>query len=130
MDKQTVFKEDETVASKENVTRNGKTSSGLDENLAGLFCYLLGFITGIIFLLIEKDNRFVRFHALQSIFTFGAIFVISMVINVIPLLGLLISILMMPLSLILWIVLMLKAYQGKWFKLPIVGELAEKQLKQ
>lgn len=129
MEKQTVFREEETVDSKENETKKGKTSNGLDENLAGLLCYLFGFITGIIFLLIEKDNRFVRFHALQSIFTFAALFVVSMVINVIPLLGLLVSILLMPVSLILWIVLMVKAYQGKWFKLPVIGDLAEKQLK-
>ncbi len=129
MEKQTVFREEETVDSNENETKRGKTSNGLDENLAGLLCYLFGFITGIIFLLIEKDNRFVRFHALQSIFTFAALFVVSMVINVIPLLGLLFSILLMPVSLILWIVLMVKAYQGKWFKLPIIGDLVEKQLK-
>ncbi|HIW34070.1 MAG TPA: DUF4870 domain-containing protein [Candidatus Paenibacillus intestinavium] len=107
----------------------GKTASGLDENLAGLLCYLFAFVTGIIFLLIEKENRFIRFHALQSIFTFAAIFVVSIVLNVIPLLGLIVSILLAPLSLILWIVLMVKAYQGKWFKLPLVGDLAEKQLK-
>lgn len=129
MEKQTVFKEEETENSKVNETKKGKTSSGLDENLVGLLCYLFGFITGIIFLLIEKDNRFVRFHALQSIFTFAAIFVVSIVINVIPLLGLLISILLMPLSLVLWVVLMVQAYQGKWFKLPLIGELVEKQLK-
>lgn len=129
MENQTVFKEEETVAAKENETKRGKTRSGLDENLAGLICYLFGFISGIIFMLIEKDNRFVRFHALQSIFTFAAIFVVSMVINVIPLLGLIVSILMMPLSLVLWIVLMVKAYQGKWFKLPFIGDLVEKQLK-
>lgn len=129
MEKQTVFKEEEAVNVKTNKGKKGKTSSGLDENFAGLLCYLFGFITGIIFLLVEKDNRFVRFHALQSIFTFAALFVVNMVINVIPLLGLLISILLVPISLILWIVLMVKAYQGKWFKLPIIGELAEKQLK-
>ena len=44
-----------------------KTSTGLDENVAGLLCYILGWITGIVFLVIEPDNKFVRFHALQSI---------------------------------------------------------------
>lgn len=129
MEKQTVFKEEETVTSKGNEPQKAKTSSGLEEHIAGMLCYLFGFITGIIFLLIEKDNRFVRFHALQSIFTFAAIVVFSMVINVIPLLGLLISILMAPISMVLWIILMVKAYQGKWFKLPIIGEIVEKQLK-
>lgn len=121
MKKQNVFMDEEQPL--------GKTASGLDAPLAGLLCYLLGFVSGIIFLLIEKENRYVRFHALQSIFTFGALFIVGTVINVIPLLGLLINILMMPISMILWIFLMVKAYQGKWFKLPIVGDLAEKQLK-
>lgn len=129
MEKQTVFKEEEIVNSKVSETKKGKTSSGLDENLAGLLCYLFGVITGIIFLLIEKDNRFVRFHALQSIFTFAAIMLFIMIINIIPLLGFLISMLMAPFSMVLWIFLMVKAYQGKWFKLPIIGDLVEKQLK-
>lgn len=125
--KQTVFKE-ESAAAQATMDEIGKTSSGMDANLAGLLCYALTFVTGIIFLLIEKDNRFVRFHAFQSIFTFGGLFVASLVLNIIPLLGLLISLLLMPVWLILWIVMMVKAYQGKWFKLPIVGDLAEKQL--
>lgn len=127
--KQTVFKVEEHTPGESPKIGGEIKTSGLDQNVAGLLCYLGGFITGIIFLIIEKENRFVRFHAMQSIFTFAAIFVISMVINVIPLLGLLVSILLAPLSMILWIVLMVKAYQGKWFKLPFVGELAEKQLK-
>lgn len=126
---QTVFKEEGGAPMEGFNSGKGKTASGLDENLAGLLCYLFAFVTGIIFLLIEKENRFIRFHALQSIFTFAAIFVVSIVLNVIPLLGLIVSILLAPLSLILWIVLMVKAYQGKWFKLPLVGDLAEKQLK-
>src|SRR5512141_1788646 len=64
-----------------------KSSTGLDENVAGFFCYLLGFITGIVFLVVEKRSSFVRFHAMQSTITFLGLFVVSMVIGVFPLFG-------------------------------------------
>ena len=106
-----------------------KTSSGLEENVAGLLTYVLGFVTGIIFLLIEKENKFVRFHAMQSIVVFGAFFIASLVLNVIPVIGTIVSVLILPpLSLIVWIVLMVKAYQGNRYKLPIAGDFSEKQL--
>lgn len=108
-----------------------KTSSGMEENVAGLLTYVLGFVTGIIFLLIEKENRFVRFHAMQSIIVFGSLFVASLVLNVIPVIGTLASLFILPpLTLIVWIVLMMKAYQGKMYKLPIVGDFSEKQLER
>jgi len=107
----------------------GKTSSGLDENVAGLLCYVFGIVTGVIFMLIEKENRFVRFHALQSIFVSAAIIVLNIAVNLVPLLGMLISFLLSAAAFILWIVLMVKAYQGQMFKLPIIGDMAEKQLK-
>jgi len=53
-----------------------KTSTGLQENIAGLLCYVLGWVTGIIFLFIEKENKFVRFHAVQSIVVFGVLSII------------------------------------------------------
>ncbi|PFG14913.1 DUF4870 domain-containing protein [Bacillus sp. es.036] len=106
-----------------------KTSSGLEENVAGLLTYVLGFVTGIIFLLIEKENKFVRFHAMQSIVVFGAFFVISLVLNVVPVIGTIVSVVILPpLSLIVWIVLMVKAYQRKQYKLPIAGDFSENQL--
>ena len=106
-----------------------KTALGIDENIEGLLCYLLGFITGILFLILEKENKFVRFHAMQSTVTFVVLFVISMVLWSIPIIGWVISPLISLLSLILWILLMYKAYQGEVYKLPIVGDLAEKQIK-
>ncbi|WP_077616988.1 DUF4870 domain-containing protein [Bacillus sinesaloumensis] len=107
-----------------------KTSTGLTDNVAGLLSYVLGPITGIIFLVIEKENRFVRFHALQSIFVFVAIFIITTVLSFIPIIGWLISLIASPLSLVLWILLMYQAYQGKWYKLPVVGDIVEQQLKK
>lgn len=104
----------------------GKTSTGLQANVAGLLSYLLGIITGIIFYLIEKDNKFVRFHAMQSIVVFGILFVLSMVLSFIPVIGWALLPIIWLVSLILWIVLMIKAYQGEYFKLPIAGDIAEK----
>jgi len=106
----------------------GKTGTGLDPNVAGLLCYLVGFVTGIIFLIIEQKDSFVRFHAMQSTITFGGLFVLNMVLWWIPILGWLLGILLFPVSLVLWIVLMIKAFQGERFKLPIVGDIAEKQI--
>jgi uncharacterized membrane protein len=98
-----------------------KSSTGLDENVAGFLCYLLGFITGIVFLIVEKESRFVKFHAKQSTITFLGLFVISLLIGWIPVIGTLILIF----NLILWLVLMIKALQGKRYSLPIVGKMAE-----
>lgn len=105
-----------------------KTSTGLEANVAGLLCYVLGWITGLVFILIEKENKFVRFHAMQSIIVFGAITVASIIFNLIPFIGWLLGVLLSILALVLWIILMVKAYQGDKYKLPWAGELAEKQV--
>ncbi len=107
---------------------NSKTALGIDENIEGLLCYVLGFITGILFLVLEKDNKFVRFHAMQSIATFLIIFVISMVIRFIPVIGWVLSPIIGLVALILWLLLMFKAYKGEKYKLPIAGDFAEKQV--
>lgn len=104
----------------------GSTDTGIRPNVEALLTYLLGFVTGLIFLLIEKKNKFVRFHAMQSIVVFGAVFVAQWVISLIPYLGILISGLLSLLGVVLWIVLMVKAYQGEMFKLPWAGDIAEK----
>ena len=102
-----------------------KTSTGLDANLAAALSYLLGFVSGVIFLLVEKDNRFVRFHALQSLLAFGGITVVWLLLSAVPLLGIVLGVfLIIPASAILWLVLMFKAYQGEEFKLPVVGPVA------
>jgi len=105
-----------------------KTALGIDENIEGLLCYVLGFITGILFLVLEKDNRFVRFHAMQSIATFLPLFVISMVLGFIPIIGWVISPLIGLVGLILWLLLMYKAFKGEKYKLPIAGDFAEQQI--
>jgi uncharacterized membrane protein len=105
-----------------------KTSSGMDQNVAGLLCYVAGWITGLIFFLIEKENRFVRFHAMQSIITFGGLTVLSIALGMIPFVNLVLLPILAILQLILWIVLMVKAYQGQLFKLPMIGDIAEKNI--
>ena len=101
-----------------------RSSTGLDENVAGFLCYLFGFVTGIVFLVVEKESRFVKFHAMQSTITFLGLFIISMIIGWIPIIGLLVYPIWI-LSLILWLILMIKALQGKRYSLPIVGKMAE-----
>ena len=104
-----------------------KTSTGLSENVAGLLCYVLGWISGIVFLLLEKENKFVRFHAIQSICVFGVITVVDIILGWIPVLGLIIVPIIGIIAIILWIVLMIKAYQGTKYKLPWAGDFAEKR---
>ncbi|MNO24081.1 Chloroplast import component protein (Tic20) [compost metagenome] len=103
------------------------SSTGLDPKIAGLLCYVLGFVTGIIFLVIEKQSSYVKFHAMQSIIVFGSLTVLNLILGYIPVIGWIGSFIIAPLSFVLWIVLMLMALQGKAFKLPIAGDIAEKQ---
>ncbi len=106
-----------------------KTSSGIQQNIAGLLCYLVGWVTGIIFLIIEKENKVIRFHAVQSIVVFGAYTIVSIILTFIPIIGWIINILLGIAIFILWLVLMFKAYQGKMIKLPVAGNIAENQTK-
>ncbi|KKS97970.1 MAG: hypothetical protein UV73_C0004G0112 [Candidatus Gottesmanbacteria bacterium GW2011_GWA2_43_14] len=103
-----------------------------NEKMMGALAYLLGPVTGIILLITEKNNQFVRFHAMQSTMIFGAILLFNMVLGIVPVLGWIIALILSPLvalvSFILWLVLMWKAYNGEKYKLPYVGDLAEKQL--
>lgn len=107
-------------------------STGLQENVAGLLCYLLGWLTGIIFLLIDK-RPFVRFHAAQSIVVFGALTLIHWILSIAFLGGgfigfgvwFLIVRLVDLVSLVLWIVLMVMAYQGKTYEVPIAAPIAK-----
>jgi uncharacterized membrane protein len=106
-----------------------KTSTGLQQNVAGLLCYLLGWITGIIFLILEKDDKVVRFHAIQSIVVFGVLTVIMLIFSWIPFIGSIIVPIAAVVTFILWIVLMVKAYQGQMYKVPVAGNIAAQQTK-
>lgn len=105
-----------------------KTPLGLSENIEGLLCYALGWVTGIIFLIIEKESKFVKFHAIQSIITFLFLQVAYWVIRFIPFIGGLLATLISILMFILWILLMYKAYNREMYKLPVAGDVAEQQV--
>jgi uncharacterized membrane protein len=107
-------------------------TAGMDENVAGLLCYILGWVTGLIFFLIDK-RPFVRFHAAQSIGMSIGLFAIYLIIGVLftmlhfmsmGFLALAIYPLLALLVFVLWIFLMYKAYQHEKFMLPIIGPIA------
>ena len=115
----------------------GTSSSGMEPNLAAALSYVLSIITGVIFFVIEKENKYVRFHAMQAIL-FGAAWIVlwivlgivSLGLIFVPIIGWIINaVIYLGLGLggfILWLLLIYKAYQGERFKLPIIGDIAEK----
>jgi uncharacterized membrane protein len=123
----------------------GKSSTGLDENVAALLSYVFGWLSGLIFFLIEKDSRLVRFHAMQSllfnvliavvsIVLWIAFFVLFLVSTQLP--GVVSGLLTLVATLvwvvfgigivIAWVMCLIKAFQRQYFKLPIIGNFAEK----
>jgi uncharacterized membrane protein len=110
------------------------TTGGLADNVAGLLAYIT-IIPAIIFLVIEpyNKNRFIRFHSFQNIFFCVAWIILSIALGIIgqiPVLGWM-TLFLWPIiglaGFIVWLVLMLKAYQGQMYKLPVIGDMAEKQ---
>ena len=117
-------------------TNTGTTSTGLTANVAGLLAYVLGPFTGVLFLVIEKENHFVRFHAAQSVAVSLAIIalsiafsILSAVLVVVPvgwIIALLAGVVFSLVTFVLWIVLMLRAFQGREWEAPIVGRFARR----
>ncbi len=107
-----------------------KTSLGLDRNVSALLSYLLGWVSGLIVILIEKEDAFVRFHAMQSIVTFGAITILSITLGTMFMFVGFIGPLIHVASIALWVLLMVKAYQGEKFMLPVVGVISEEWSKK
>jgi uncharacterized membrane protein len=105
-----------------------ESSTGLSANVAGLLCYVLGWVTGIIFVVLEKKSTFVKFHAWQSIMTFGVLFVASLILSWIPFIGWILGTLIGILSFVLWIILIIQAGTGKMWKVPWAGDWAERQI--
>jgi uncharacterized membrane protein len=113
---------------RENQPAGAGTSTGLPPNTAGLLCYIAGWITGIIFFVLEQRNRFVRFHAAQSIVVFGIITVAGTVLGLIPVVGVGFSWIIGIIGFIVWIIMIVKASSGEWYKLPWAGDVAEKMV--
>jgi len=118
--------EAEEEARKTEEIEQGVSATGLEPNVAGLLCYLGVWITGIVFLIIERNNRYVRFHAIQSIVVFGALSIANIFLAWIPYVGWLFGTAIGILGFVLWIVLMVKAYRGERYKVLWAGDLAEK----
>ncbi|KKS84942.1 MAG: hypothetical protein UV59_C0012G0035 [Candidatus Gottesmanbacteria bacterium GW2011_GWA1_43_11] len=95
-----------------------------DDNIKGALAYLLFFVSGIALLLVEKKSTYVRFHAMQSTLFFGGLFILGFI----PVLGLLLWLILPFVVFLAWLFLMWKAFNGEKFKLPYVGNFAEKQL--
>ncbi|OFV68855.1 MAG: conserved hypothetical protein, membrane [Candidatus Syntrophoarchaeum caldarius] len=122
----------------------GETSIGLDENIEGALCYLLGWLTGIVFFVLEKDNRFVKFHAMQSIVVFFGLMILMWIIGAITtammvgasmmgsgMIASLFTLVMVLIQLVifgLWLFLMYKAYSGEMYKVPVIGDWVESKI--
>jgi len=119
----------------------GPTSSGVDPKLAAFLSYLLSifisFLGGLIFYLIEQENKFTRFHALQAVFFNVAVIVLSIALTIItiilffaPIIGWIAAVLLWLVfgigAFVYWIVLMIKSLQGEYYKIPYLGDLADR----
>jgi uncharacterized membrane protein len=105
-----------------------KTALGIDENLAGALAYSLGWITGLVLLLVERENTFVRFHALQSCIVFGVLCAVWFVGLSIPFFGWILSFIVIPpVSASVWLLMLFKSYRGERYKLPLAGDIAEER---
>ena len=114
---------------------------GIDPNLAGLLSYLVSIICPILFIAMEKENKYIRFHAMQALFLQVGMFIVWIVLTILSVflgslgpLGVL-SCLLIPLEFVIFIgylvvaiMMMIKAYQGEYYKLPVIGDMAEKYI--
>jgi len=109
-------------------SQTGRSSTGLDPNLAGALAYVLGLVTGIILLAMEKRDDYVRFHAMQSSIVFLGVLVLHFLLVGIPVIGLMLYLPYLVAVGLLWVFLIVQAVSGRRYKLPYVGDLAEQQL--
>ena len=105
-----------------------KSSTGLNKNTSGALAYVLGPVTGVVFLVIEKD-KFVRFHAAQSVVVFGALFVLQWVFGLTIILLPLVPLISL-LGFVLWLLLIYKAWQGDEWEVPVLGKYARTLVKK
>jgi len=106
-----------------------KTVSGLPEQTEAALCYVLGWVSGLVFFLLEKDSKLVKFHALQSLVLFGGLHIVSMVLGMIPIIGWALLPFFGLGTFVLWLFIIVKTYQGGKVTIPIVTDLVNKQLK-
>jgi len=106
-----------------------RSGTGLEPHLAATLAYVLGVISGIAMLVIEKQDRFVRFHAMQSTITFLSVAVLHFILIGVPIIGRALYGPFIVGVVLLWVFLMFNAFNGKMYKLPYVGDFAEEQTK-
>lgn len=97
----------------------------MEEKRAGFLCYTGLFVTGLILYLLERDSDFVKFHAKQSLITFSTLFLLTWIVGYVPVVGWIFRRVFIAIVIILWVICMVKAYQGEKWKVPILGELVE-----
>ena len=119
-----IYEEEKARLEAESSTPEQSTNTGLTPNVAGLLCYLGIWVTGLIFIFLEQKNQQVRFHAAQSIMVFAPLSAAGFIVSWIPLTGEAIASLISLLSLVMWILLMIKTYQNEKFEIPVVSDLA------
>jgi uncharacterized membrane protein len=112
-------------AEREQEKSENELSLNLPQNIASMLCYALFWISGIIFLVLEKKDKVVGFHAIQSIVLFGGLSLLSACLSWIPYAGGFFGVAIAILAFILWVVLMVKSYQGELYKVPVAGDIAE-----
>ena len=110
---------------RERKNASSDTSTGLSPNVASLLCYLGGWISGIIFIILEQKNTNVRFHAMQSILVFGTLTIAGTILGLIPVIGGAFSTTIGIIAVILWIILLVKAYNGERYRVVLAADLAE-----
>lgn len=103
------------------------SSTGLPENVAAALCYALFWISGLVFLLVERRSTYVRFHAMQSVMAFGILAVSSIAVQFVPFVGAALGFVLGIITIAAWIVAMVQAWQGRRWKMPIIGDEAERQ---
>jgi uncharacterized membrane protein len=102
------------------------TSLGIDPRIESVLCYALGWITGLIFFFVEKRNRQVRFHAMQSIIVFGGLMILSWIVRLLPFIGAPLGTLIGLISFVAWIGLMILAYTNNSYRIPYVSDYADR----
>lgn len=133
-EKRKIYEEEKArIEAQEKVEREkqgaeGSTSTGLKPTTAALLCYVGIWVSGLILFLVEEKNKFVRFHAAQSIVTFGTLMVAGIILGLVPVVGGAFSTIIGVIGFIVWILMIVKASNGERYKLPWAGDIAEKMI--
>lgn len=115
----------------------GPTSTGVDPRLSALLCYMAWWVSGLVFLIIEQQNRAVRFHAAQSLVLFGGLSVLIALLSVVSIGMLVVSsnafqaarvvvYVVWVLAVGIWLLLMYRTFKGETWRVPLAGDLAAK----